>query len=68
MKKLTGLLVLSICFLITKAQKVKTTSGNEDILKSETTINIEFNYDNLSVGKFKKIGRASCRERVCLAV
>lgn len=53
MKKLTGLLVLSICFLITKAQKVKTTSGNEDILKSETTINIEFNYDNLSVGKFK---------------
>ena len=39
--------------LIANAQKVKTTSGNADVLKAETSINIEFNYDNLSVGKFK---------------
>lgn len=43
---------ISCCFLQANAQKVKTTSGNPDILKAETSINIEFVYDNLSVGKF----------------
>lgn len=55
MKKLTGLLVLS--FLLSGfqaiAQRVKTTSGSEDILKPENSITIEFNYDNISVGKYK---------------
>lgn len=34
------------------AQKIKTREGNVDALKNETTINIEFTYDNMSVGKF----------------
>jgi len=56
MKKITSvfaLFALSVCFLPANAQKVKTSSGNPDILKSETTVNIEFVYDNISVGKFK---------------
>lgn len=46
--------VLAILFfaLQASAQKVKTTSGNSDILKTESDINIEFVYDNLSVGKY----------------
>ena len=53
MKKLTGIIVLLLCAVLVNAQKVKTTSGSADVLKAETSINIEFNYDNLSVGKFK---------------
>jgi hypothetical protein len=47
--------VLAILFIssFASAQKVKTTSGDKDILKSETAINIEFAYDNISVGKYK---------------
>lgn len=44
--------VISIFFLQATAQKVKTISGNPEILKSESTVNIEFAYDNLSVGKY----------------
>ena len=36
------------------AQKIKTTSGNPDILRNESTLNVEFTYDNISVGKFPK--------------
>ena len=54
MKKITGLLVLLFVLgLQAGAQKVKTTSGTDDILKPESSINIEFNYDNLSIGKYK---------------
>jgi hypothetical protein len=54
MKRITGLLLLACLFgLQTIAQKVKTTSGSDDILKSESAINIEFNYDNITVGKYK---------------
>ncbi len=54
MKKLTALLLLPFLLGIqVSAQKVKTTSGSDDILKSESSINIEFSYDNLAVGKFK---------------
>jgi hypothetical protein len=54
MKRLATLLSLTFLFgLQINAQKVKTTSGNEDILKPESSINIEFNYDNISVGKYK---------------
>ena len=54
MKRFTNFLI-AILFLglQANAQKVKNTSGNADILKSETNINIEFNYDNISVGKYK---------------
>lgn len=54
MKRITGLLLVACLFgLQTKAQKVKTTSGSDDILKSESALNIEFNYDNITVGKYK---------------
>ncbi|NOU39102.1 MAG: hypothetical protein HOO89_10335 [Ferruginibacter sp.] len=50
-------LILSFCCIISLnsfAQKIKITEGNLDILKSETTINVEFTYDNMAVGKFDK--------------
>ena len=40
--------------LNTQAQKLKTTEGSIDALKNETSVNIEFTYDNISVGKFDK--------------
>ena len=56
MKKITrvfAIFAFTFCFLQANAQKVKNTSGNADILKPETTLNFEFVYDNLSVGKYK---------------
>jgi len=35
------------------AQKFKVTEGDIDVLKSETSINIEFTYNDMSVGKFE---------------
>lgn len=57
MKLLTGFLAISLIVLgshTANAQRIKTKSGNEDILKNETTVNIEFVYDGLSVGKYDK--------------
>jgi len=34
------------------AQKIKTKEGNPMILKDETSVNIEFSYNSMSVGKF----------------
>lgn len=45
----TSLLITVAC----SAQKIKKTSGDFTPLKSEKTINIEFRYDGLAVGKFK---------------
>jgi len=56
MKKIASLafvLLISGIILQANGQKIKTVSGNPDILKSETTINIEFVYENVSVGKYK---------------
>lgn len=56
MKKLVNViavLMLSAVMLQSTAQKIKTQSGNADILKSENSVNIEFVYDNISVGKYK---------------
>ncbi len=54
MKKIaTFLIAASFLTIQANAQKVKNTSGNADILKPETSVNIEFNYDNISVGKYK---------------
>lgn len=55
MKKITGIiaaLVISCFFLQANAQKIKTIEGNPSVLKNESNINIEFTYDNVSVGKF----------------
>jgi hypothetical protein len=56
MKILTSafaILAIAFCTSTAVAQKVKVTSGNPDILKPESTVNIEFVYDNISVGKYK---------------
>jgi hypothetical protein len=36
------------------AQRIKTIEGDISVLKAETTISVEFTYDNMSVGKFDK--------------
>ena len=52
LKHATALLAISLFSFHANAQRVKNTSGNEGILKTESAINIEFVYDNLSVGKY----------------
>jgi len=55
MKRITGLFAISLIVLgslTANAQRIKTKSGNENIIKNESTINIEFVYDGLSVGKY----------------
>jgi hypothetical protein len=47
-----GILVISLSFMNATAQKIKTTEGDPSVLKNEANINIEFTYDNISVGKF----------------
>ncbi len=46
-----ALLFLSVC---ATAQEVDLTKGDLSILKGETTINIEFTYEKMSVGDFSK--------------
>ncbi|MFM6924904.1 MAG: hypothetical protein ACKOU7_05330 [Ferruginibacter sp.] len=54
MKRFVNFLMITLFLgLQANAQKVKNTSGNADILKSESSVNIEFTYDNISVGKYK---------------
>ena len=38
--------------MISEAQKLKLTDGDLSVLKDETSINFEFTYDNMAVGKF----------------
>lgn len=52
MKKLIFAVSFIALAIAGKAQKVKLESGNLDALKSETSINIEFQYDGMSVGKY----------------
>ena len=48
-----AVIALTLFSLGAEAQKLKNTSGDKNILKSESTLNIEFAYDNMSVGKYK---------------
>lgn len=54
MTRFSAIIALLFVGLTTNAQRIKTTEGDLDALKSETSINIEFTYDNMSVGKFDK--------------
>ncbi len=57
MKFIAVLLASSAIILLpvaTNAQRIKTTDGDLSVLKNETSINIEFTYDNMSVGKYNK--------------
>ena len=55
MKRLSTLAGLLLLFAFPgniQAQKVKVTEGSIDAIKGETSINLEFTYDNMKVGKF----------------
>jgi hypothetical protein len=51
---MVAFLAIGFASLTASAQKVKVSSGNPDILKAESMINIEFSYDNMSVGKYSR--------------
>lgn len=53
-RKTLLLLTLAIFSLNLNAQKIKTVDGDLSALKNEETINIEFVYDGMSVGKYDK--------------
>jgi hypothetical protein len=53
--KISSLLLATAFFSITSfSQKIRVKDGDKNILKNESKINIEFTFDNLSVGKFDK--------------
>jgi hypothetical protein len=55
MKSLSKILAASALVLFAmnaSAQKIKTKEGDPSVIKNESNINIEFTYDNISVGKF----------------
>lgn len=57
MKTISKIFALTALFFAAanaNAQRIKTTDGSLDALKNETSINVEFTYDNMSVGKFDK--------------
>jgi len=52
LNKCIAIITLVIFSMNANAQKIKTTEGDLSALKNETSINVEFTYDNISVGKF----------------
>jgi hypothetical protein len=57
MKSLRNSILLAIILLIRSSsfgQKIRVKDGDKNVLKNESTINIEFTFDNLSVGKYSK--------------
>lgn len=52
MIKCIAVLALVFFSLNTNAQSIKTTDGDLSVLKNESTINVEFVYDGMSVGKY----------------
>jgi hypothetical protein len=52
-KKYAGMATLVFFALTANAQRIKTIEGDIAVLKGETTMNIEFTYGDLSVGKFE---------------
>ena len=46
--------ILLFCCITGFAQEVDLTKGDLSVLKGETTINIEFTYEKMSVGDFNK--------------
>ena len=50
------------------AQKIKVLEGNLEVLKNEKTINVEFTYDNLKVGKFKTEDEYVTKKREVLGI
>jgi len=53
-KSFAAILALVFFTSAAYAQKIKTVEGDLAVLKDETTINVEFTYDGMSVGKYKE--------------
>lgn len=51
--KYAAITALVFFTLTAKAQRIKTTEGDIGVLKGETSMNIEFTYNDMSVGKFE---------------
>src|SRR5580700_5589096 len=54
LKPITFLLLVVFASLSTKSQRIRLVEGRLDFLKSETSVNIDFPYENMSVGKFSR--------------
>ena len=54
LNKYAAILALTFFTVNANAQRIKLTEGSLDVLKNETSINVEFTYNNMSVGKFDK--------------
>jgi len=52
--KLMAIVALAMLAFTANAQRIKTVDGDLSVLKNESTINVEFEYDGMSVGKFDK--------------
>ena len=52
-KKYAAMTTMVFFVFTTNAQKFKTIEGDIAVLKGETTMNIEFTYNDMSVGKFE---------------
>lgn len=52
-RKISFIIALLFIVVYGNAQKIKLKEGSTDVLKNEKSINIEFSYEGLSVGKFK---------------
>ncbi len=55
MKKLI-LAVIAVVFMMSgsQAQKIKTVSGNPDVIKGDKNVNLVFTYENVKVGKMEE--------------
>ena len=54
LNKCIAFFTLVIFSLHASAQRIKTVEGDLSVLKNESTINVEFEYDGMSVGKYDK--------------
>ena len=54
LNKCIAFFTLVIFSLNASAQRIKTVEGDLSVLKNESTINVEFEYDGMSVGKYDK--------------
>lgn len=53
-KSIAFLCLFFLIATVSYSQKIKLEQGDKNVLKNESTLNIEFTFDNLSVGKFSK--------------
>lgn len=54
MTRFAAIVAFALFSLTASAQRIKTVEGDLSVLKDESTINVEFVYDGMSVGKYDK--------------